>query len=119
MHTLISKSIFFLTRPRILSPAHTPSPAHILHDGVAGGAPVHKKQVFVVVASVSEPLGVVESLVETDDGGDLVMTKVWEVELGGVERISCRALNEIILKKLLTLLNPALVVRPSKGQEFT
>ena len=73
----------------------------------------------MVVASVGEPLGVIESLVETDDGGDLVMTKVREVELGGVERISCRALNRIIFKKLLTLLNPALVMRPSKGQEFT
>ena len=42
----------------------------------------------MIIASVGEPLGVVESLVETDDGGDLVMTKVREVELGGVERIS-------------------------------
>lgn len=52
----------------------------------------------MIVASVGEPLGIIESLVETDNGGDLVMTKVREVELGGVERISCRALNRIIFK---------------------
>lgn len=59
------------------------------HDYIAGGAAIHKEQVIVVKASICETLGVVDLLVETDDGGDIVLAEVWEVGLGGMERITC------------------------------
>lgn len=59
------------------------------HDDIAGRAAVHKEQVIVVKASICEALGIIDLLVEADDGGDVVLTKVWEVSLGGMEGIAC------------------------------
>lgn len=59
-----------------------------VHDPITGGAAVHEEQVEVVKASICEALGVIDLLVEADDGGDVVLAEVWEVGLRGMERIA-------------------------------
>lgn len=44
----------------------------------------------MVEAGVSETFGVVDLLVQADNGGHVVFPEVWEVRLGGVERVTCR-----------------------------
>lgn len=58
-------------------------------DDVTGCAAIHEEQVIVVEAGICEALGVVDLLVEADDGGDVVLAEVWEVGLGGMEWIAC------------------------------
>lgn len=59
-------------------------------DEVARRAAVHKEQVIVVEAGVGETLAVVDLLVQTDDGGHVVLPEVREVSLRGMERVTCR-----------------------------
>lgn len=57
-------------------------------DDITGRAAVHKEQVVMVEAGVRKALGVVDLLIEADDGGDIVLAKVGEISLGGVERVA-------------------------------
>lgn len=57
-------------------------------DDVAGRAAVHEKQVVVIEPGVRETFGVVDLLVETDNGGDVVFAEIREVSLGRVEGIT-------------------------------
>lgn len=59
-------------------------------DDVAGRAAVQEEEVAVVEAGVDEALGVVDLLVQTDDGGHVVLPEVREVGLGRVEGVACR-----------------------------
>lgn len=54
------------------------------HDYITGGAAVHKEQVVVVKAGICKALGIVDLLVEADNGGYIVLAEVWEVCLWGV-----------------------------------
>lgn len=56
-------------------------------DDITGCAAVHKEQVVMVEAGVCEALGIINLLIEADDGGDIVFAKVGEISLGGVERV--------------------------------
>ena len=56
-------------------------------DGVVRRAPVHKEQVVVLEARFCETPGVVHLLVESDDGGDVVVPEVWDVGLRSVQRV--------------------------------
>lgn len=47
----------------------------------------------MVEAAVGETFGVVDLLVQTDDGGHVVFPEVREVSLGGVERVTCGVLE--------------------------
>lgn len=57
-------------------------------DDVAGCAAVHEEQVAMVEAGVCEALGVIDLLIEADDGGDIVLAKVGEISLRGVKRVA-------------------------------
>lgn len=56
-------------------------------DGVVWSAPVDKEQVVVFEPGLGEPLGVIHFLVESDDGSDVMLPKVWDVCLRGVQRV--------------------------------
>lgn len=56
-------------------------------DGVVWSAPVDKEQVVVLEPGLGEPLGVVHLLIKSDDGGDVMFPKVWDVCLRGVQRV--------------------------------
>lgn len=57
-------------------------------DGVIWRASVHEEEVVVLEAHVSEALGIVHLLVETDDGCDVVFPEIRKVGLGGMERVT-------------------------------
>lgn len=57
-------------------------------DDVIGRAAVHKEQVMMAEAHICETFGVVHFLVETDDGGDVVLPEVREIGFRGVKRVS-------------------------------
>lgn len=57
-------------------------------DGVVWSAPVDKEQIVMFEPGLCEPLGVVHLLVESDDGGDVIFPKVWDVGLRGVQRVT-------------------------------
>lgn len=57
-------------------------------DDITGRAAVHKEKVVMVETSVREALGIVDLLIEADDGGDIVLAKVGEISLGGMKRVS-------------------------------
>lgn len=59
------------------------------HDDVTGRAAIHEEQVIVVKAGICEALGIVDLLVEANDGGDVVLAKVGKVGLWGMKRITC------------------------------
>lgn len=72
-----------------------------LDDSIIRSGAIDKKQVLVVKSCISELLGVVHPLVESYDGGDPVAAEVVEVVVGCVQWVA--------------ILDPALVVRSSKG----
>lgn len=53
-------------------------------DDVTGCAAVQEEEVVVLEAGVGEAFGVVDLLVQTDDGGHVVFPEVRKVRLGGV-----------------------------------
>lgn len=57
----------------------------------------------MVEAGVGETFGVVDLLVQTDDGGHVVLPEVGEVSLGGMEGITCRWGQPQVLMLLVTL----------------
>lgn len=57
-------------------------------DDVAGCAAIHEEKVVMVEAGVREALGIVDLLIEADDSGDIVLAKIGEISLGGVERVA-------------------------------
>lgn len=57
-------------------------------DDIIGRAAVHKEQIMMTEAHICETFGVVHFLVETDDGGDVVLPEVREIRFGGVKRVS-------------------------------
>ena len=59
-----------------------------LDNGVTRCATINKEEVLVVKSSVTESLSIIESLIESDNSGDLVVTKVREIELWGMEWVS-------------------------------
>ena len=61
---------------------------HLLDNGVTRCTAINKEEVLVIKSSVGESLGIVESLIESDNSGNLVVTKVREIELRSMERIS-------------------------------
>jgi len=56
-------------------------------DGVGRCTPVHEEQVVVLKAGFRETPSVVHLLVESDDGGDVVIPEVRDVGLGSVQRV--------------------------------
>lgn len=72
------------------------------HDYVTGGAAVHKEQIIVVKASICKALGVIDLLVETDNGGDAVLAEVWEVGFRGVKRIACITQKDLKCGNIIT-----------------
>lgn len=62
-------------------------------DDVTGCAAIHKEEVIVVEPSVSETLGIIDLLVQTDDAGHVVFPEVWEVSLRSMERVTCRVVG--------------------------
>lgn len=84
-------------------------------DDIAGRAAVHEEQVIVVKASICEALGIIDLLVEADDGGDVVLTEVWEVSLRGVERIAC--IKQKDLKNRFTKREEMYCTKPVKDCE--
>lgn len=74
-------------------------------DQVAGRAAVQEEEVVVVEAGVAEALGVVDLLVEADDGRHVVFPEVGEVRLGGVERVTCRGRDSSIILTLCVTLS--------------
>ncbi len=75
-----------------------------LQDVVRRGAAVGKEEVLVLKTASDEALGVVDLLVESDDGGDSMKTEVVEVGFRCMERIA--------------VIDARLGVRATKGQEF-
>lgn len=57
-------------------------------DRVVGRAPVHEEEVVVLEAHLCEAPGVVHLLVEPDDGRDVVLPEVRDVDLGGVQWVA-------------------------------
>lgn len=57
-------------------------------NGVVWSAPVDKEQIVMFEPGLCEALGVVHLLVESDDGGDVIFPKVWDVGLRGVQRVT-------------------------------
>ena len=55
--------------------------------------------------SLSEPPSIVHALVETNDSANIVMSEVWEVELGGMKGIA--------------VVDSTLVMRTSKRKELS
>lgn len=61
-----------------------------LQDAVIGRAAVDEEEVEVVEARLDEAPTVVDLLVETHDGGDVILAEVGEVGLGRVQRVAWR-----------------------------
>ena len=59
------------------------------HDEVAGRGAVHKEQVMVLEASISEAAPLVDLPVEPHHVGHTVLSEVREVRLWSVERVTC------------------------------
>lgn len=91
-------------------------------DDVAGRAAVHKEEVVVVEAGVSETFGIVDLLVQTDDGGHVVFPEVWEVSLRGMERVTCRGENggqpQVLILLLMILYLLSLLIIPVHHQNM-
>lgn len=75
-----------------------------LDNAIIWGSAINEEQILVVEASIRELLGFVHTLVETNNGGDSVGAEVVEVVVGGVQGVA--------------ILDPALVVGASKGEEL-
>lgn len=58
-------------------------------DEVRWCAPVQEEKVVVLKASVLETPGIIQLPVESDHRGDLVLSEVRKVELGGVQGVTC------------------------------
>lgn len=58
-------------------------------DDVTGRAAIQEEEVVVVEAGVGEALGVVDLLVQADDGRHVVLPEVREIRLGCVQRVTC------------------------------
>lgn len=59
------------------------------YDEVIRRASVYKEEVVVVEAGVGEAFGIVDLLVQSDDGGNVVFSEIWKVSLRGVQRVTC------------------------------
>lgn len=59
-------------------------------DDVIGRAAVHEEEVVVLKAGVGEAPGVVDLLVQADDGRHVVFSEVGEVSFRCMQRVTCR-----------------------------
>lgn len=73
-------------------------------DDVAGRAAVHEEQVVVVEPGVRETLGVIDLLVETDYGGNVVLAEIREISLGCMEGITWNQREEFYTYKPKSLI---------------
>jgi len=59
------------------------------YNVVTRRAAVNKEEFIVLKAGLGEPACVVNSFIESYNGRDVFLPKIWEVRLGGMERIVC------------------------------
>lgn len=60
------------------------------YNDVIRRASVYKEEVVVVEAGVGEAFGIVDLLVQSDDGGHVVFSEIGKISLRGVQRVTCR-----------------------------
>jgi hypothetical protein len=73
-------------------------------NAVTRCATIQKEQVSVIKSSINEPLSVIHPLVQSNNGRNLISSKVWKIELWSMQRIS--------------IFNATFIVRAGKCKEF-